>query len=109
MADHSVHLHLCGIGPVCSSCVRSFPRVVLVTSVTILGRPVQMDGRTDASSADQRTADGADGAARGRRASTQKAPGPGNNLCIVKREKAKTSSREAAKLDHIMMMIVRRP
>jgi hypothetical protein len=34
-----------------------------------------MDGRTDAGSADQRTADGADGAARGCQASTQKAPG----------------------------------
>jgi hypothetical protein len=34
--------------------------------------------RMDAGSADQRTADGADGAARGRRASTLKAPGPGN-------------------------------
>jgi hypothetical protein len=37
-----------------------------------------MDGRTDAGSADQQTADGADGAARGCRASTLKAPGPGN-------------------------------
>jgi hypothetical protein len=41
-------------------------------------RPVQTDGRTDAGSADQQTADGADGAARGRRASTQKAPRLGN-------------------------------
>jgi hypothetical protein len=43
-----------------------------------------MDGRTDAQGADQQTADEADGAARGCRASTQKAPGPGNALSLFR-------------------------
>jgi hypothetical protein len=46
---------------------------------TNVRRPVQMDGQTDAGSADQWT-DEADGAACGCRGSTQKAPGPGNGL-----------------------------